>query len=200
MQIQPASFAFTLLLGFLAAVPYSGIDINLPALAATGATLGVSPSEVGLTMSAFMLSLAVAPLIYGPVSDRFGRKPVVAFGVALFVVASLACAVAQSLPALLVCRFVQGVGAASTAMTFAIIRDLFGEETARAKIANVVVDYQCGDGDRADRRRRAADDRRLAADLRDPGRDRRPSFAGRDASDLPRAQGSIPPIAWRQRL
>jgi MFS transporter, DHA1 family, multidrug resistance protein len=139
MQIQPGSFAFTMLLGFLAAVPYSGIDINLPALAATGATLGVSPSEVGLTMSAFMLSLAVAPLLYGPVSDRFGRKPVIAFGVALFVVASLACAVAQSLPVLVICRFVQGIGAASTAMTFAIIRDLFGETTARAKIANVVV-------------------------------------------------------------
>ena len=139
MYIQPASVAFTLLLGFLAAVPYSGIDINLPALAATGATLGVSPSEVGLTMSAFMLSLAVAPLIYGPVSDRFGRKPVVTFGVALFVGASLACAAAQSLPVLLICRFVQGVGAASTAMTFAIIRDLFGETTARAKIASVVI-------------------------------------------------------------
>lgn len=139
MQIQPASFAFTLLIGFLAAVPYSGIDINLPALAATGATLGVSPSEVGLTMSAFMLSLALAPLFYGPVSDRFGRKPVIAFGVALFVAASLACAVAQSLPALLICRFVQGIGAASTAMTFAIIRDLFNETTARAKIANVMV-------------------------------------------------------------
>jgi MFS transporter, DHA1 family, multidrug resistance protein len=139
MQIRPTSFAFTLLLGFLAAVPYSGIDINLPALSATGATLGVSPSEVGLTMSAFMLSLAVAPLIYGPISDRFGRKPVVAFGVTLFVVASLACAVAQSLPALLICRFVQGVGAASTVTTFAIIRDLFGEKTARAKIANIVI-------------------------------------------------------------
>ena len=139
MQIQPASFAFTLLLGFLAAVPYSGIDINLPALAATGATLGVSPSEVGLTISAFMLSLAVAPLLYGPVSDRFGRKPVVAFGIALFVVASLGCAAAQSLPELLICRFVQGIGAASTATTFAIIRDLFGETTARAKIASVMV-------------------------------------------------------------
>ena len=139
MQIQPTSFAFTLLLGFLAAVPYSGIDINLPALAATGVSLGRSASDVGLTMSAFMFSLAAAPLLYGPVSDRFGRKPVVVFGVALFVVASLACAVAQSLSALLICRFVQGIGAASTAMTFAIIRDLFGETTARAKIANVMV-------------------------------------------------------------
>ena len=139
MQIQPTSFAFTLLLGFLAAVPYSGIDINLPALAATGASLGRSPSDVGLAMSAFMCSLAAAPLLYGPVSDRFGRKPVLVFGVAVFVVASLACAVSQSLPALLICRFVQGIGAASTAMTFAIIRDLFGEKTARAKIANVVI-------------------------------------------------------------
>jgi MFS transporter, DHA1 family, multidrug resistance protein len=120
-------------------VPYSGIDINLPALAATGASLGTSPSDVGLTMSAFMFSLAAAPLLYGPVSDRLGRKPVVVFGVALFVVASLACAIAQSLPVLLICRFVQGIGAASTAITFAIIRDLFGETTARAKIANVVI-------------------------------------------------------------
>jgi MFS transporter, DHA1 family, multidrug resistance protein len=139
MQIQPASFAFTLLPGFLAAVPYSGIDINLPALAATGASLGTSPSDVGLTMSAFMFSFAAAPLLYGPVSDRLGRKPVVVFGVALFVVATLACAIAQSLPVLLICRFVQGIGAASTAITFAIIRDLFGETTARAKIANVVI-------------------------------------------------------------
>lgn len=139
MQIQPTSFAFTLLLGFLAAVPYSGIDINLPALAATGASLGRSVSDVGLTMSAFMFSLAAAPLLYGPISDRFGRKPVVVSGVALFVVASLACAVARSLPELLIYRFTQGIGAASTAMTFAIIRDLFGETAARAKIAAVMV-------------------------------------------------------------
>ena len=139
MQIKPTSFTFTLLLGFLAAVPYSGIYINLPALAATGASLGTSSSDIGLTMSAFMFSLAAAPLLYGPVSDRLGRKPVVVFGVALFVAASLACAIAQSLPALLIFRFVQGVGAASTATTFAIIRDLFGAAAARAKIATVMV-------------------------------------------------------------
>ena len=54
-------------------------------------------------------------------------------------IASLACAVVQSLPALLICRSVQGVGAASTVVTFAIIRDVFDETTARAKIANAVV-------------------------------------------------------------
>lgn len=139
MKIQPNSIAFTVLLGFLAAVPYSGIDINLPALAATGATLGASPSHVGLTMSVFMLALAVTPLVYGPISDRVGRKPVIVFGLALFVVASLACAAAQSLPMLLICRAVQGIGAASTATTFAIVRDLFDEESGRAKIGGVMI-------------------------------------------------------------
>ena len=139
MRIQPASFAFTLLLGLLASVPYSGIDMSLPALAATGAALGARPADVGFTMSVFMLGLATAPLVYGPVSDRHGRRPVVVFGVTLFVVGSLACALAQSLPVLLVCRFSQGCGAASTTLTFAIIRDLFEGDNVRAKMANVVI-------------------------------------------------------------
>lgn len=139
MKIQPASAAFTVVLGFLAAVPYSGIDINLPALAATGAALGASPSHVGLTMSAFMLSLAIAPLLYGPISDRVGRKPVIVFGLVLLVIASLACAAAQSLPMLLICRAIQGIGAAGTTTIFAIIRDLFDEASGRAKIGSVMI-------------------------------------------------------------
>ena len=139
MRIRSTSFAFTLLLGFLAAVPYSGIDINLPAISATGATLNASASDVGLTMSAFVFSLAVMPLIYGPASDRFGRKPIVVLGTLLFVMGSVACALAPSLPALLVCRGIQGVGAAATGIIFAIIRDLFDGNAARTKIANVMV-------------------------------------------------------------
>jgi DHA1 family bicyclomycin/chloramphenicol resistance-like MFS transporter len=139
MKNQPASASLTLLLGGLAAVPYSGIDINLPALSATAAALRVGPSNVGLTISAFMLSLALAPLIYGPVSDRVGRKPTLVFGLTLFVAASLACACSQSLKMLLAFRFFQGAGAACTTLTFAIARDLFDEMTARAKIANIVI-------------------------------------------------------------
>jgi MFS transporter, DHA1 family, multidrug resistance protein len=139
MALQPTSFAFALLLGCLAAVPYSGIDINLPALSATAATLGVSASDVGLTMSAFVLSLAVMPLIWGPASDRFGRRPIVLAGTLLFAAASLACALAPTLPALLAFRLVQGIGAAATATTFAIIRDLFDDDTARGKIGNLMI-------------------------------------------------------------
>jgi len=139
MSFQPTSLIFTLLLGLLAAVPYSGIDINLPALSATAATLGASASGVGLTMSAFVLSLAVMPLIWGPASDRFGRKPIILAGTFLFVAGSVASALATSLQALLAFRVVQGIGAAATATTFAIIRDLFDEDTARAKIGNLMV-------------------------------------------------------------
>ena len=139
MRIQSTSFAFTLLLGFLAAVPYSGIDINLPALSATGATLSASASDVGLTMSAFVFTLAVLPLLYGPASDRFGRKPIVVFGILLFVLGSVACALAPSLPVLLASRIVQGIGCAAMGTTLAIIRDLFDGNAARIKIANVMV-------------------------------------------------------------
>jgi DHA1 family bicyclomycin/chloramphenicol resistance-like MFS transporter len=139
MRIQPTSFAFTVLLGVLASVPFCSIDISLPAMAATGAALGAPPSQVGLTMSVFMLSLAASPLVYGPASDQYGRKPVVVFGVTLFVTGSLACAFAQSLPTLLLCRLLQGIGAAGTTMAMAIVRDLFDGEAARAKIAGIVI-------------------------------------------------------------
>jgi MFS transporter, DHA1 family, multidrug resistance protein len=140
MRIRTNSFAFTVLLGLLAALPSFGIDMVLPALTATGAALGVPVSEAGLTMSVFLLSLGTAPLFYGPASDRYGRKPILVFGCTLLVIASIGCALAQSLPALLAWRVVQGAGAASTTMTaIAIIRDLFDGHVARAKMSYVVI-------------------------------------------------------------
>jgi MFS transporter, DHA1 family, multidrug resistance protein len=139
MHIQSTSFAFTLLLGLLAAVPYSGIDINLPALSATGATLNAGASDIGLTMSVCVLTLAAMPLIYGPASDRFGRKPIVLTGILLFVMGSIACALVSSLPTLIGSRVVQGIGAAAMGTIFAMIRDLFEGNAARNKIANVMV-------------------------------------------------------------
>ena len=79
MRIPTASMAFTLLIGFLVALPSFGIDMSLPALTATGAALDVAPAQAGMMMSLFMLGFALAPLYYGPASDRYGRKPVVAF-------------------------------------------------------------------------------------------------------------------------
>jgi DHA1 family bicyclomycin/chloramphenicol resistance-like MFS transporter len=140
VRIPPASFGFTLLLGFLVALPSFGIDMSLPALTATGAALHVAPAQVGLMMSVFMLGFAIAPLFYGPVSDRYGRKPVVLFACVLFIVAGIGCSFAQSLTALLAWRVVQGAGAgASMTVALAIARDLFEGQAARTKFSQVAV-------------------------------------------------------------
>src|SRR5258707_6391796 len=129
--------AFTLLLSFLVALPSFGIDMSLPALTETGAALGVAPAQAGLMMSLFMLGFAVAPLFYGPASDRYGRKPIVVFACMLFIIGGVGCALAQSLPTLLMWRIVQGAGAgASMTIVLAIIRDLFEGQAARTKLVD----------------------------------------------------------------
>jgi DHA1 family bicyclomycin/chloramphenicol resistance-like MFS transporter len=140
VRIPPASTAFTLLLSLLVALPSFGIDMSLPALAATGAALGVAPARAGLTMSLFMVGFAVAPLFYGPASDRYGRKPIVVFACMLFIIAGIGCVLAQSLPILLMWRVVQGAGAgASVTIALAIIRDLFEGQAARSKLSYVAI-------------------------------------------------------------
>jgi DHA1 family bicyclomycin/chloramphenicol resistance-like MFS transporter len=140
VRLPPTSTAFTLLLGFLVALPSFGIDMSLPALTSMGAALGVAPERVGLMMSLFMLGFAVAPLFYGPVSDRYGRKPVVVFACMLFAIAGIGCALARSLPALLAWRVVQGAGAgASMTIALAIVRDLFEGQAARTRLSYVAI-------------------------------------------------------------
>jgi hypothetical protein len=140
VRIPPTSTGFTLLLGFLVALPSFGIDTSLPALIATGTALRVTPAEAGLMMSLFMLGFAVAPLVYGPASDRYGRKPVVLVACLLFTIAAIGCSIAYSLASLLVWRVVQGTGAgASMTIAFAIVRDLFEGQTARTKISHITM-------------------------------------------------------------
>jgi MFS transporter, DHA1 family, multidrug resistance protein len=140
VRIPPTSIAFTLLMGFLVALPSFGIDMSLPALTETGAALGVAPARAGLMMSLFMLGFAIAPLFYGPASDRYGRKPVVVFACMLFIVAGIGCALARSLPTLLTWRVVQGAGAgASMTIALAIVRDLFEGQAARTRLSYVAI-------------------------------------------------------------
>jgi DHA1 family bicyclomycin/chloramphenicol resistance-like MFS transporter len=80
VSIDPDSLAFSLLLGLLCSLPTFGIDMILPTLSAIGGDLGAPPSALGLAMSFYLLSLAAALLVYGPISDRLGRKPIVVFG------------------------------------------------------------------------------------------------------------------------
>src|ERR1700720_1056786 len=139
MVIPPASFVFPLLLGLLSSLPTFGIDMILPILSATAADLGAAPADVGLAITVYLLSLGAALLVYGPVSDRFGRKPIVVFGCALVIIASLGCIFAHSLPQLLFFRSLQGAGASGPGMAaVTIVSDLFDGAAARTKMSNVV--------------------------------------------------------------
>src|SRR5262249_24865149 len=121
------------------ALPGFGVDMALPALASTAASIGISTQSASLTISSYMVSFGIAPLIYGPVSDRRGRKAVVMFGCVIFVVAGLGCVLAQSLPILLACRIVQGIGAAAMTLAMVIARDSFDDAVLREKLSYIVV-------------------------------------------------------------
>ena len=122
-----------LILGALAALPPLAVDMYLPAIPTIARDLGSDVSAVQLTVSTFLAGFAIGQLFYGPISDSVGRKPVLLFGVGLFILASIGCAFAPSLPWLLACRLLQALGGAAAAVVVsALLRDLFvGEEMVR---------------------------------------------------------------------
>ncbi|WP_092953927.1 multidrug effflux MFS transporter [Paracidovorax konjaci] len=122
-----------LVLGLLSAIGPFAIDMYLPALPEIGRGLDAPVGAVQWSLTAFFLSLGAGQLLYGPVSDMAGRKPPLYFGLGLFTVASIGCALATSIEALLVLRFLQGLGAAAgMVVPRAVVRDLHtGPEAAR---------------------------------------------------------------------
>lgn len=124
--IEPGSTVFILLMAGLMTMSAMTIDINLPAIPATAADLGAPTAQIGLTVTIFFVGFALGQAVYGPVSDRFGRRPVLIAGIVLFIAASVACAAAADAVTLLAMRLVQGLGAgAGPILGRAIIRDLF---------------------------------------------------------------------------
>jgi DHA1 family bicyclomycin/chloramphenicol resistance-like MFS transporter len=114
-----------LILGALGGFGPLSIDMYLPGLPALSRELGASASEAQLTLSACLLGLALGQTVSGPLSDALGRRRPLLAGLAAYVVASLLCAAAPSVYALVALRFVQGVaGAAGLVIGRAIVRDL----------------------------------------------------------------------------
>lgn len=113
-------------LGALTAFAPLAIDMYLPALPRLGQSLGASASQVQLTLASFFIGLALGQAAFGPLSDRFGRKPPLYAGLALFLAASAGCALAPSVEWLIACRFLQALGAsAGVVIARAMVRDLF---------------------------------------------------------------------------
>ena len=101
-------------------------DLYLPALPALRRDLGASDAQAQLTLSALVVGFGVAQLAYGPFSDRFGRRPVLLAGLAVFILASIAAMLAPTIETLVGARFLQGVGACSgQVIGRAIVRDVY---------------------------------------------------------------------------
>src|SRR5262245_15784625 len=100
-----------LVLGLLSAAGPFAIDMYLPALPAISADLNASTFAVQGSLMAFFAAVACCQVIYGPVSDSFGRKAPLYFGLGLYAVGSILCSLAPTIEWLIVARFIQGVGA-----------------------------------------------------------------------------------------
>jgi DHA1 family bicyclomycin/chloramphenicol resistance-like MFS transporter len=131
----PTGALMALLAAITALAPFS-LQIFLPALPAIQASFAVAPGIVQLALSLSILANAVANLAYGPLSDRFGRRPVLLVGLAAFIAGSLGCALAPSIDLLIGARVVQSVGgAAGMVLARAIVRDLYDRERSASIIA-----------------------------------------------------------------
>ena len=121
------------ILASLAALGTLSTNILLASLPGIAGSFAVATAATGAMMSAFFATFAVGQLAVGPLSDRYGRRPIILVGLAIFVAGSMLCAVATTLPIVVAGRVVQAVGVcASSVLSRAIARDLFsGAELAR---------------------------------------------------------------------
>ena len=127
-------------LGGLAGLPALSIDIGLPALVKMRADLHATATEAGSTLSLFIVGLAIAPLVCGPLSDRFGRRTVLVGGLGLFTLFGLLSALGTDINQLLIFRLFQGCGAgAASIMPVAIVRDSFRGATAKRMLAHMAL-------------------------------------------------------------
>lgn len=127
MTTKLSKAEFVALMAALMAVDALAMDIMLPAFPAIGAALDVrNPNDRSLILTSFMLGFGPLQLVFGPLTDRFGRRTLILAGLVAYVATSLGAAAAPTFAALLVARFLQGAAAAATKVAlFAAIRDGF---------------------------------------------------------------------------
>ena len=126
---QHSSFAIVFILGLLAMLMPLSIDMYLPALPVISAQFGVPAGSTQMTLSTYILGFALGQLIYGPMADSFGRKPVVLGGTLVFAAAAVACALANTIDQLIVMRFFHGLAAAAASVVInALMRDIYPKE------------------------------------------------------------------------
>ncbi|MBT5939962.1 MAG: MFS transporter, partial [Rhodospirillaceae bacterium] len=132
------NFLFIVLIAGISSLNPVAIDAFLPAMPAIAHSMAIDPGALGVTLGIFTFGTAIGQIIFGPVSDRFGRKPVIVFGLSLYIVTALLAAYATNIETLSIIRFVQGIAAASgRILGVAIARDLYEREKAAKFLSNI---------------------------------------------------------------
>ncbi len=140
---RPTSTAVmvSLLIGMSAINPIS-VNIIVPALTSIAANLNADFGTAQLALSCYLFATAVAQLVHGPLSDSFGRRPVLLVGILLYVFASIVCMLAPSIWVVIVGRILQGFGAAAGfALGRAIVRDLYEREKAASMMGYITMGF-----------------------------------------------------------
>lgn len=126
---QRSSLAIVIILGLLAMLMPLSIDMYLPALPVIAAEFGVPAGSAQMTLSTYILGFALGQLLYGPMADSLGRKPVILGGTLVFAAAAIACALSQTIDHLIVMRFFHGLAAAAASVVInALMRDIYPKE------------------------------------------------------------------------
>lgn len=124
-----SSVGLVVILGLLAMLMPLSIDMYLPALPQIAREFNVSAGSVQMTLNIYILGFALGQLIYGPLADSFGRKPVIAAGTLIFAVAAAACAMSQTIDQLIFMRLLHGLSAAAGSVVIsALMRDTYSKE------------------------------------------------------------------------
>jgi DHA1 family bicyclomycin/chloramphenicol resistance-like MFS transporter len=135
-MLRSGTFALTALLAALSAIGPLTTDMYLPSLPDIGRALMAPTAQVQLTISAYLFGFAVGQILYGPLSDRHGRKPVLLAALGLYIVASIACALSTSIDMLIAARAVQAIGGSGgIVLARAIVRDLYSGKRAGRELS-----------------------------------------------------------------
>ncbi|MET0335213.1 MAG: multidrug effflux MFS transporter [Rhizobacter sp.] len=133
-------WALAFLLACLGMLGPFSIDTYLPAFTGIAQSVGATPVEMQQTLSAYLFGFAVMNLFHGALSDSFGRRPVVLWGIAVFTLASAGCALADHIGTLVFWRAVQGMSAgAGIVVSRAVIRDMFPPADAQRVMSQVTI-------------------------------------------------------------